>query len=242
MDHNTMLKEIKKLRVEKQASINNTYMWVNYCINSIAQLENTPLSFPVPKTKRPSKDRIIKINTRRTRKIIEQIRTKEIYNASFVYIISIVEDFLSQVIRLMLQTDNEKIKVTIPGINFRTDYSIIDIVDSDSKEQILEDIINSRVVSIMYKQPKKQSEYFAKALGIKLDQEYWDAWFEMKATRDLIIHNSNEINGTYINKTGELARGTVGESITIDDAYFRNSISYMKSIIGKIEYIIKKEL
>ena len=50
----------------------------------------------------------------------------------------------------------------------------------------------------MYANPRCQSEYFRKALSINISDDEWNKWYEIKATRDIIVHNLGIINETYI--------------------------------------------
>jgi len=73
-----------------------------------------------------------------------------------------------------------------------------------------------------------------KVLDVEISNTLRDEWIEMKATRDLIAHNSGIISDVYIKKAGKLARGHSGEKIKIDKAYFENAIAKSKSLVGKI--------
>jgi len=79
-----------------------------------------------------------------------------------------------------------------------------------------------------------------KVLSIKIDETLWDNWFESKATRDLIVHNSGIINKIYLEKAGTVARGKSGEKIVIDKKYFESTCVLIKSLVGKIETQAKK--
>ena len=74
-----------------------------------------------------------------------------------------------------------------------------------------------------------------------MSDEVWDKWFEIKATRDIIVHNEAVINKVYLEKAGALARGQKGTSIVITADYFREVISLMKSMLEKIQQSIKNE-
>ncbi len=89
----------------------------------------------------------------------------------------------------------------------------------------------------MYASPKNQIEYFYKALGIEFENS--EQWFEIKATRDVIVHNLGIINEVYINKAGDKSRGKIGEKILITQNYFRETISYLKRSIIKMSTQLK---
>lgn len=61
------------------------------------------------------------------------------------------------------------------------------------------------------------------------------AFVEIKASRDIIIHNSGLINKLYVEKAGDKSRGDAGEELVIDDAYFRHVIVTLKALAGAIQ-------
>lgn len=93
----------------------------------------------------------------------------------------------------------------------------------------------------MYANPRCQSEYFRKALSINISDDEWNKWYEIKATRDIIVHNLGIINETYIEKAGVSSRGNLGDAIRVDTSYFLSSIKFMKKIISTCNVIIKDE-
>lgn len=237
-------KTIGQLRSQKQKLLNETYWWVSIARASLDKALTDKdfkdkLNIEVPSRKKTK-------TITRTREQIEQIITrakdKDLYFSIYVFVIAQVEDFFSELIYLILTKDNRRVKCTVSGIDFIRKYDVVDIVDASSKNEIIDQIIQKNIATLFYSSPQKQREYFQTALGINLPNEYWDKWFEYKATRDIIVHNSGKINKVYLTKAGDLARGVVGQTITIEDQYFAASISTMKSIIGKCEVLAKQEL
>ncbi len=64
----------------------------------------------------------------------------------------------------------------------------------------------------------------------------------MKATRDLLIHNSGIVNKTYLDKAGKMARYTVGEQVVIDSSYFSDCWLLAKKLIDDIAAAAKHRL
>ncbi|HJR09002.1 MAG TPA: hypothetical protein VJ842_17215 [Pyrinomonadaceae bacterium] len=60
----------------------------------------------------------------------------------------------------------------------------------------------------------------------------------MKATRDLLIHNSGVINDVYLSKVEAKKRGERGERILINAGYFDHCISTLKRLSG----IVKRDI
>ena len=71
-----------------------------------------------------------------------------------------MEDFFTQLIKLILQKDNRRLLVTVKDINFKSKYEIEKIVLANNKETIINLIIENRIISIMYANPRCQAEYF----------------------------------------------------------------------------------
>lgn len=95
-------------------------------------------------------------------------------------------------------------------------------------------IIENRIIMVSYATPQNYLKYFQEITGCLTEKDEFADYIEIKATRDLIIHNSGIINETYKIKVGDKCRGINGEKILIDKIYFDHSIATMKRISGLI--------
>ena len=111
-----------------------------------------------------------------------------------------------------------------------------------SKEELIHGVIEERLASVFYASPQKQLEYLDKAIGIKVPVDEWENWIEIKARRDLWVHNGGVINQIYLDKAKTKATGVVGTEATITQIYFRDSIAKMKRFVGCIDTEIRKML
>lgn len=150
------------------------------------------------------------------------------------------EAFLFDIIKEILLDDIRKIKITVCGINFCKNIDINEVIDSSNKEEIINTIINKNLASLFYAAPKQQLEYLNKIAGISELEELFNNWIEIKATRDLIIHNQGFVNQVYLEKSGNKARQVLNKKIPIDDVYFKQTLANIKSLIGKITSKIQK--
>ena len=82
----------------------------------------------------------------------------------------------------------------------------------------------------MFGKPTEYLNAAAKVLGIKNDPKIVDDYIEIKASRDIIVHNSGTINRLYVDKAGLKGRGNVGEALKIDYQYFRSVIEVVKRL------------
>ena len=90
-------------------------------------------------------------------------------------------------------------------------------------------------MGVFYAEPKDYLSYFESITGVVIPETLFLSFVETKATRDLIIHNSGKVNDLYLRKSGKSARGKPGTIIPLNEDYFGNCISVMKSISDEID-------
>ncbi|MCI8421872.1 MAG: hypothetical protein HFE34_06230 [Clostridia bacterium] len=224
------------LKREKQSFLNDTFFWVKLAREAVEQLPDTKFEFEVPKAGMAGKMRTVARNN--GQKIKNRIVNRDIYNSAFVSLVAAVEDYLSKIMIWILLCDNKRIKCTIAGVNFSKEISIVDLIDKD-KDALIKSIIDQRVEGLFYASPRKQIEYFDKALGIKIDNDIWGKWVEIKARRDLWVHNAGIVNQLYIDKVKEFKLCDLGDEAVIDEQYFSDCVVILKILIGRIDREIK---
>lgn len=244
MTKNEFSKEIGQLRIKYQKSINNIFIWHSVVIETLVKTQKNEGFINQTKYVVASKDTKTKIIERKPediRKILNDAVSFESYYSVFVYVVAQVEAFFYDYLKLQLQMDIRRLKIRIQGINHNQKIDVDAIIDASSKEELIDEIIKNELYCVFYASPKLQMEYLNKIAGISVPEDIYNSWIEIKASRDIIIHNQGYINDLYLNKVKELARGIEGEKITIDKDYFEKSIGIMKSIIGKICSLTQKE-
>jgi hypothetical protein len=79
--------------------------------------------------------------------------------------------------------------------------------------------------------------------GIEIPELFYNNWIEIKATRDLIIHNQGIINNLYMRKVPpDIVRGKIGDKIIMNENYFNNSVGLSKSLVGRICSLSQNQL
>lgn len=225
------------LKIQKQSFLNDTFFWVKLAREAVGQLPDTRFEFEVPKAGKKSTMRMVARNN--GIKVKERIINKDIYNSAFVSIVAAIEDYLSKTMTWILLCDNQRVKCTISGINFTKDISIIELINQD-KDALITKVIDQRVEALFYASPAKQLEYFDKALGIELEDDIWGRWIEIKARRDLWIHNAGVVNSVYIKKAGKYKLCEINDIAIISESYFKNCIAILKTMLGHIDREIRK--
>lgn len=110
-------------------------------------------------------------------------------------------------------------------------------MSSNSVNEIIKKTIEDKITSISYGTPEQYLKFFEEITGCKTNGEEFQDYIEIKATRDLIVHNDRKINKVYLEKSKGKTRGTLDEIIPININYFDFTIATMKRISG----IIKRE-
>lgn len=97
-------------------------------------------------------------------------------------------------------------------------------LSADSLDSIKISIVDSILNEIAYKSPKDYAEEFTKYTGVNLlENPTYHKYIELKATRDIHIHNGGTANDIYRTKANTLARVKSGEYLPVNVQYFLQS-------------------
>lgn len=108
-------------------------------------------------------------------------------------------------------------------------------LESEEREDVIRRFVALRCESLMFGKPADYLDKAAKVLAIEIDGGIISDFIEIKASRDIIIHNSGRINKHYVEKVGEQRRGEVGDELEIDRDYFKHVVVTLKMLSGSIQ-------
>jgi len=95
------------------------------------------------------------------------------------------------------------------------------ILTCDSLDQIKLIIVNTILNEFAYKSPREYTDEFYNYTSVKLlENPVFHNYIELKATRDIHIHNKGVANGIYLTKAGVLARVNSGHYLPVTLQYF----------------------
>ena len=98
------------------------------------------------------------------------------------------------------------------------------VLEAKSLEEIKINLVNLIINELAYKSPKDFAEEFNKYVGINLlEKPPFHKYIELKATRDIYIHNQGVANEIYLSKADTLARVKSGQYLPITIQYFLQS-------------------
>ena len=100
----------------------------------------------------------------------------------------------------------------------------------------LELTIEKRINSLSYSNLKDVLNYFIQTIDIPLNNiftEHYDRLCEIKASRNLLVHNNMKVNSYYLATAGSKKRSSqLGEKLNITQDYLYESISVFRDILS----------
>jgi hypothetical protein len=129
-------------------------------------------------------------------------------------LVTITETMLNDLLRAILIEFPKK----IPN---KRKLDIDKVLACDNLDQIKLAIVDTILNEFAYKSPKEYADEFSFYTGVKLlENPVFHQYIELKATRDIHIHNKGFANEIYLNKAGVLARVKSGEYLPVTIQYF----------------------
>ena len=106
------------------------------------------------------------------------------------------------------------------------------MLDSPDKTSIVAHVVNHEVNQILYERPHEWFAYLdAKAKLGRPSAAEIEKIAEVKASRDVLVHNRGMVNKTYESKAGNLARYTAGQRMDIPEPYHRETWELLRRIV-----------
>lgn len=159
-------------------------------------------------------------------------RDRGVYEANLVNIVSRVEAFIQECLTIAILVFPEKVKILGDSGGIPFDMFLA----NEEREVLLRRYVEMRCQGLMFGKPADYLAKAAKVLSISISPTNVGAYVEFKASRDIVVHGSGTINRIYLDKVGEkLARGALGEELTIDRDYLADVVAAAKALSGQIE-------
>ena len=133
---------------------------------------------------------------------------------SIFQLVTIMESLLNDILRTILIEYPNK----IPS---KKQVEVNCILLSSSIEEAKIFIVDNILNEIAYKSPRDYAIEFDKYTSVNLlENPVFHKYIELKATRDIHIHNAGKANEIYTTKAGVLSRVKSGEYLPVDIPYF----------------------
>lgn len=194
--------------------------------------EEIQISFPVGY--RPNKTTITSTRTYKKAELLRRYQFLAFNQLSvngLFQLVTIIEGVLSDIIRAVVLKYPQKLgaKRTLP---------IKAVLEASSIQEIHMRATDGLINELNYKSPTEFAEAVKALLPVNLlECPAFHKYIEIKATRDIFVHNGGIANDVYIRKTGTHARVKDGMSLPVDVQYFLESY---ESCIQLIEWLEKE--
>ena len=175
------------------------------------------------------------------RKIYERFTEHGLYETFIVSVVSKFEAFIAEVMKEILRDYPHQVGVSIPGLKPTKDVSTDILLGASDLSSAIDELIDHHINKVFYAAPTIQFAYLAEIAGIDLNDEAFEKYYELKATRDLLVHNVGVANEHYIRKAGAKARAARGQTVVVDRQYFDDSVALVKRISGIVKRDIGKK-
>lgn len=141
--------------------------------------------------------------------------------------VSIFETFFFDLMQFWLQAHPQSLA--------KKQIRLADIFALPDKQSIVRLAVNEEVDAIRY---KRLADWFTKLnelvnLGCPATEQV-ERLAEIKASRDLLVHNKGMVNATYVDKAGSKARFTIGQKIDVPQIYLRESWTLIKLVVNDV--------
>jgi hypothetical protein len=146
---------------------------------------------------------------------------------TFQHFVSLFEAFVFDLLRLWL--------VAYPGSLSKRMLDFGTVLSAPDKASITLAVVDKELNELKYERVSDWFEYLEKIarLGCPRADEI-ERLAEIKATRDILVHNQGIANTIYVSKAGTHARYKDGETMEIPEPYHRQSWELIKKVIGDV--------
>jgi len=155
-----------------------------------------------------------------------------LYATFLVNGVAMFECFLSDILTYALHEYPKSITLKIHDVAACDTIPVDILLDATDRDSAFAEIIRRRVESVMFSRPQAYIRYISEICGVDFSDEVFACYYEIKATRDLLVHNDSKINAVYLSKAGTKARGQIGDPVPINGFYFRHCVAVLSRISG----------
>lgn len=185
----------------------------------------------VPSTK---KGKFAKRTDVELRVIYDQYLSSGLYESFLVSLVARFEWFLADLLTDFLSHYPLRITEKFNGVPSAEKIEVRALLDSSDKDDLVRRVISGHVSNVLRQKPSIYMTYISGVIGTKDDPCFTD-FYEISATRDLVVHNSSVANELYLTKSGDKARAELGDQVPVDERYFAHCIAAMKRVSGALK-------
>jgi hypothetical protein len=148
--------------------------------------------------------------------------------STFIHLVSLFEDFFFfDFLQLWL--------TTYPGSLSERTLKFDAVLKAPDKDAITHAVIDGALNQLKYERVADWFQYLERLarLGCPSDERI-EVVAEMRASRDIVLHNKSVVNALYVAKAGSRSRYQAGDRMEIPEPYLRQSWEALGLVIREI--------
>lgn len=209
-----------------------TYQAFDKYVSDINKSEEDEIVVTYPVGYTPSKEAILSEGTYSKKELTDQYNYLGLIQLPMngIYkLVTLIEALLTDILRTIILEYPHKL-----GVKKQIDASVI--LSSNSVQDIHLHVINKLLNELSYKTPEEFVKEFESITSINLfETNASHRYKEIKATRDIYIHNMGIANEIYLKKADTLSRAQNGQELPINIQYFLESYEYCLQLCEFLE-------
>jgi hypothetical protein len=145
----------------------------------------------------------------------------------FQHFVSLFEDFVFGLLGSWLVA----YPAGIPNKD-RKPVDLATIIDAPDKEAIIRAVVDRELDGLKYERPAAWFKYLNDRVKLGCPtSDQTERLAEIKASRDILVHNRGIVNKSYLDKAGTGARFTVGQRLEISEPYLLASWTLIRDVV-----------
>ncbi len=197
-----------------------TYGAFDVAANNVTSSESEVLEISFPVGYLPDKTPILSTRKYKKDELLgryQHLAFQQLPINSLLQLVTTIEALLGDVVRTVVTRYPKK-------LGAKRTISLQFVLEAKTLEDIHLRATDSLLNDLFYKSPSEFAEELNSLLSIKLLAcPAFHKYIEIKATRDVLIHNRGVTNDTYLRKAGSHARAKADSPLPVDITYFLES-------------------
>lgn len=143
---------------------------------------------------------------------------------TFQHLVSLFENFIGDFLRLWLHNYPQSLSLK------KVDFQVV--LECNNKADIIRAVVERQVASLQYGRLPQWFQYIEEVakLGCPAPEQI-QRLAEIKATRDVLVHNKGIANNIYQEKSGSRARFPIGQRVAVPELNRRESWQLVRQVV-----------
>lgn len=159
--------------------------------------------------------------------LAQEYVTGYLATSTFGHFVSLLEDFVFDFLRLWL--------IRYPGSLSGKQVDFKTVLESADKSEIVRAVVEKELGGLRYDRVATWFRHLERLASLGCpSQEQVERLAEIKATRDVLVHNKGIANLLYIEKSMGRARFAEGDKVDVPEGYHRESWQLIRQVVTDI--------